>query len=390
MKLRQSAKLISFTIIILSGLDSCHMKATGANDSVIIPLDLTTQRPVVELQINGKGPFRFIFDTGASGSVIDANLATEAGLKVIGEDSLRTPGSDNVIMSKRVKALMITFAGTDISKDATMNTMDLREMLPVDGILSPDFFANYLITLDYPGSKLILESGELDKTAKDVTPFTQKSGVISLDAFIAENKLEAHLDSGNPGGFDIPFSLKDQLDFKKGPNEAGVINTSAASFKKWQAILIGDIRVGSVTYKNPEVHLVEGFQFVNFGYQILKDLKTTIDGKNHLIKFEKSTSVIDGKKGQEEGQGEKNDFTGWYGEHERKVFLENGVMYLQRRSAPRLKLLKIKDDEYEMVFNMPVANELPNVRFERDESRMVIGLTFVFKDGREDFVTKDK
>ena len=58
--------------------------------------------------------------------------------------------------------------------------------------------------------------------------------------------------------------------------------------------------------------------------------------------------------------------------------------------APKLKLVKVKDDEYKMVFNMPVRNELPDVRFERDETNKVTGLTFVFKDGRKDFVKKDK
>lgn len=43
-----------------------------------------------------------------------------------------------------------------------------------------------------------------------------------------------------------------------------------------------------------------------------------------------------------------------------------------------------------MVFSMPVRNELPNVRFERDETNEVTGLAFVLKNGRKDFVKKDK
>lgn len=65
-------------------------------------------------------------------------------------------------------------------------------------------------------------------------------------------------------------------------------------------------------------------------------------------------------------------------------------MFLKRGGASKLKLLKVKDDEYKLVFDMPVRNELPNVRFKRDETNKVTGLTFVFKDGREDSVKKDK
>ncbi len=384
-------KTITFTSIIICMFGS-SWTTTAANknqEPITIPLDISTQRPILELMLNNKGPYRFIFDTGSSGNVIDEELATNLALDVIGEDPLRVPGSDNKLMSKRVKVLEVAFPGTGISEGAIMNTMAIRKLVSVDGILSPIFFSNYLLTMDYPNSKLILTSAELSKADKDVTDFIQKARVINLDVLIDGNKLEAHLDSGNPGGFDIPFDLKGKLTFKKEPTEAGVINTPVASFKKWKATLDGEIKIGSVIYKNPEVNLVEGFPYVNLGYQLLKDLRTTIDRKNSLIKFEKLASVI-GKTEKEDLQSEKNDFTGWYGGHERKIFVENGEMFLQRGNAPKLKLVKIKEDKYEMVFHMPVRNELPNVRFERNSSHKVTGLTFVFKDGREDFFKKDQ
>src|SRR4051794_33436943 len=37
-------------------------------------------RPVVEVMINGKGPYKFIFDTGASVNVLDTSVTAELGL----------------------------------------------------------------------------------------------------------------------------------------------------------------------------------------------------------------------------------------------------------------------------------------------------------------------
>src|ERR1700748_2039576 len=37
-------------------------------------------RPLVEVMINGKGPYRFILDTGATVNVIDTSVATELSL----------------------------------------------------------------------------------------------------------------------------------------------------------------------------------------------------------------------------------------------------------------------------------------------------------------------
>ena len=43
----------------------------------------------------------------------------------------------------------------------------------------------------------------------------------------------------------------------------------------------------------------------------------------------------------------------------------------------------------QLVYKIKVDNELPKVRFERNENRQINGLTFVFKDGREDFKKKE-
>jgi len=387
-KILQKVIIIHLTLFFMT-VGFCQTKRIKNNNSTTIPLDLSTQRPVLELMINDTGPYKFIFDTGSSTNVIDQELANKLGLEVIGEDPLQTPGSDNKLMSKRVLVSKIALSGIEISEEVVMNTVAIRNLVSVDGVLSPNALSDYLITLDYPNSELILSSDELNTADKDVIAFIQKNNTINFNVFVNGNELEAHLDSGNPGGIDLPLSIKDKLNFKREPAEDGIINTPVASFKKWSAILDGDIKIGDVNYTNPDVNLIGGFQFVNLGYHIIKDLRITIDNKNNLIKFEKSSSIIENED-IEKYPGERNGYTGWYGDHTRKIFIENGEMYLQRGGAPKLKLVKIGKDRFEMVLDMPVKNELPVVNFERDETNQVTGLKFVFKDGREEFVQKDR
>lgn len=281
-------KLFGITTLLLLTLgNSCQKKIPNESEKLIaIPMDHSSQRPVIKVMINNKGPYRFIFDTGSSGSDIDSKLAKELGLEVIGKDTLYTPGSDDMLMSEKVRVSKASFVGTDIAVEAVMNTIPIRQMLPVDGIISPEFFSNYLVTLDYPNSNLLLAKGELAISDKDVISFNQNDMVINLDVYVNGQKLEAHLDSGNPSGFSIPFSQKDKLSFKNEPILAGTIRTPVTSFKRWSATLNGTIKVGNIIYKDPVVNLVEGFEYVNLGYQVFKDLKITIDKKNNLIKFE--------------------------------------------------------------------------------------------------------
>lgn len=366
---------------------SCQMKKL-TDPEIVIPMDMTSHRPIVELTIDGKGPYKFIFDTGSSTNVLDKKLSQEFGFKVIGEDSLKTQGTSNRLISQRVSVPNVHFPGTDISKDVEMNVVDLRAMLPIDGVLSGIFFDEYLVTMDYPSSILILTIGELDKNDDDVTAIIENPRVLSYNLDVGGNIIEAHLDTGSPGGFSLPYSMKDQLTFKEELREGGEIRTPVATYKPWHARIAGNIKLGNVTYENPEVVLVEAFEYANLGYAVVKDLRTTIDRKNNLIKFEKPSSGIPQIKTVVNASRVSNEYIGWYGRKVRQVVVEDGELYLKRGQS-KLKLVPIKKNLYKMVYHTPVNNELPNVRFERDEVDKVNGLTFIFKDGREDFVKKD-
>ena len=73
-------------------------KATLGSDRLEIPMDLSTRHPIIEVRINGKGPFRFVFDTGAGGTMID-KAVTEGmdlptlGMAQVGDASGKGPGS---------------------------------------------------------------------------------------------------------------------------------------------------------------------------------------------------------------------------------------------------------------------------------------------------------
>ena len=72
-----------------------------AQTALLAPLDLTHNKPFVMVTINGKGPFRFILDTGTGAeAVITSALATQLDLPVVGTGSVerseragRTDGS---------------------------------------------------------------------------------------------------------------------------------------------------------------------------------------------------------------------------------------------------------------------------------------------------------
>ena len=391
MQVNTLRKHISILLVILlpNYILSQDTEFNLVKKEVHIPIDLSTQRPIIALNINGKGPYKFIFDTGAGRNFIDEELSKELKLEVIGKDSIGSPGTNRQVMSNRVLVSQISITNALKSKGINMNTMHLIKMLHVDGVIGGFFFKNYLLSIDYPKSILKITQGELKKNADGVIPFSKDSGILSTEISIAGNRLEAHLDSGNSGNIDIPFSLKDNLEFVKEPIEDGIIRTSLASHKRWKATLKGDVVIGNMVYKSPEVNLIEGFEFVNLGFLFFNQSQITIDGLNNLLKIERSSSSIREPEDLAATKVESNEYVGWYGGQVRRVFLEDGQMYLKRKEGPKIKLEPIKKDYYKMKFSMPTANELPDVRFERNSNQEITGITFVFSNGKEDFSKKD-
>ena len=53
---------------------------TMPEEGVIVPMDDMGGRPLIEVTINGKGPYRFILDTGAVATVVSEDLSRELSL----------------------------------------------------------------------------------------------------------------------------------------------------------------------------------------------------------------------------------------------------------------------------------------------------------------------
>ena len=361
-----------------------------AQSDIIIPMDLSLSRPVIELSINQQGPYKFIVDTGASLHVIDKGLAERLGLKETGKQEVGVPGSDTLIHASQVKIHEMQVSGESFS-DVDMVVMGLSDMLPVDGVLSYKMFAHHLLTFDYPQQQLILATGELTKGQKNVIPMITNEEILTVAIQANKQTWKAHLDTGSPFAFNFPVALKDRLEFASPPVAlTAQSRTLAGEHQTWRAKLAGPVTLADIQFPMPDIILADrNNAYVNIGFQVLKDLKVTIDQSNQLIRFEKCQAKNKGD--AVTLQDDPKGITGRYG-GVRSITLENGVYFSQRDGSLKLKLVKVGDNLYEVRLpeGMRAKNVLPKFRFDRDDSRRVIGLTFIYPDGKEEFVKKDE
>jgi membrane-associated protease RseP (regulator of RpoE activity) len=157
---------------LLSGLTLGCLVAispvTRADDSAKKPITvpfkmLVTRHMTVQIKVNGKGPYRVIFDTGAPITLLSNKIAQEAGLGDGGSKSLFSLES---LLGSLVGGVEPTKAKTlrigDLeAKDVSVIVMDhptvgmLASVLgPIEGIVGFPFFARYKMTLDYQAKEL--------------------------------------------------------------------------------------------------------------------------------------------------------------------------------------------------------------------------------------------
>ncbi len=126
----------------------------------VYPVKLLHIQPllVVDVNINGKGPFHFSVDTGASVSVVTPATARIAGIKygpkkgaMAVSASTRTSTVLSQIEALEIGGLTISRLDVAIISLATVNR---ATHLHLGGILGHNFLSRYTVTIDY-GQKLM-------------------------------------------------------------------------------------------------------------------------------------------------------------------------------------------------------------------------------------------
>ena len=155
-------------------LGTTKINRVSGKDVVTVPFDLVNNRPFVKLMINGKGPFRFVVDTGASMSVLSDKTAERLGVKPVAKGgSARAIGGSGTfpILYGVLDSLQIGEAKIDVVPiyiRTVHSTDDTPENERSDGYIGLSVLSNYAVTLDYKEQQMIFDRTPLreDQMAK--------------------------------------------------------------------------------------------------------------------------------------------------------------------------------------------------------------------------------
>ena len=268
-------------------------KSIMRSDRVVLPLDSDAAKSTIQAKINGKGPFLFVLDTGAQGFVIHADLAKELGLPVVGKDTMGDPSNPDAIEVERVRIESVEIGAVSLSGVSAISWEQppaMKSHLAGRGVFGVSLLSAFLVTLDYPGSKIVIENGSLSLNSDDnVVEWRAKGdGLPTVKLTVADVTFDAHIDSGAPSKLSLPENMREKFSYVEKPVVVGHGRTVNSEFKVWRGTLDGRVKLGTLVLNNPDLHFVsmlDSTGFANIGTAFLRNFVITLDHRNGLIRF---------------------------------------------------------------------------------------------------------
>lgn len=243
-------------------------------------------KPYVMVTINGRGPFRFVIDTGTGADAfVTPALASELQLPNFAEAVVSDPSHQG---SERVPTVLLQsvgLAGVEFSNVKAIVHTVTGEAGSCQGMLGFTLFRNYLLTLDFPNRQVLLSSGALTEDGdRTVLPFRMPDGVPITRLRVDGQGVEAQLDSGG-SGLTLPETLAAHLKWEQPPVVFATGQTMTTRFAIKAAKLSGDVKVARYTFDNPVVEIHPAFPLVNFGSPPMQRFAITFDQKSLLVRL---------------------------------------------------------------------------------------------------------
>ena len=267
-------------------------RLTIAGDSVVVPMRTEGRAPLIEITVGGRGPYTFVLDTGAGGSVFTKALAETLGLRVTGVSRVGSPVAGGTPREASLIEVDRLEVGGAVLEKMSAVAMDLS---PVglgapggpQGVLSPAAFHGALVTFDFAGGRLVLRRGALPAPdGQNVFGWDSTARLPQVPVDLPGGRQVVHVDTGSPAGLSLPASWAEKLPLAAKPESTGVARTVDHTFVRRSARMKGTASIGRHRFENPEVTFADEIVTGNVGMGWLRGYKLTLDPANRRLRLD--------------------------------------------------------------------------------------------------------
>jgi hypothetical protein len=213
--------ILAGAALLFGAAAPARAEAPAKAKPVTVPFELLrSNHMAVQVKVNGQGPYRLIFDTGAPITMVNNKVARAAGLlKGKAKPAFTLFGSMGEV---KIKSLEV---GGQKAENVAAIVMDhptvgllASKLGPIEGIVGFPFFARYRMTIDYQAKTLTFEPNGYD-------PPDVMKGMVSAVMMLRSNPTKVLAPAGQ-WGF---TAVKEVGDEEPGVTVKAVVPGSAAA-----------------------------------------------------------------------------------------------------------------------------------------------------------------
>jgi predicted aspartyl protease len=268
------------------------MRVTLPQGGIDVPVETWAGVPTVRVTVNGRGPYRFVVDTGATPPVgISTALARELGLPTSGGRTVLRAGNDQFVrlVRTRLKSLGL---GDALFEDVPAVVGDVN-VPGYAGLLGMRLFNGSVLTLKFPRRRLLVRPGRLDPGDADTfaARFVGDRPTVPLSPPVhgRPRTLHALIDTGSNGGVALPAALRQDLLVDPSFSATEKATTLGGEMSLQVLLLRGPMRLHRYDVQSPLVSLGPGGAVV--GASILRDFDLSIDLSSRLVRLSPAGGV---------------------------------------------------------------------------------------------------
>lgn len=277
------------------GLPAPSVELAGEEAEIpfVLPEDFPV--PVVEVTLNGDGPWRLAVDTAMGGTILlRRELAASMGLPVVGRAMVGDSSGSALKPADlvRIDEMVVggltarNFVGLGFAAD-NAHLSDVPDDL--HGILGNQIYAELLTTLDYPRRRISFRRGTLDAQEESTVDYEEEGKVMVVDLEVAGSSFPAILDSGHRGTITLPRSLADELPLAGEPRGLESMSTVSSTYQRSASRLDGEVVLAGARLLDPEIVFADEHTPRLIGFGVLEHFAITIDQRTRRLRFTPGT-----------------------------------------------------------------------------------------------------
>ena len=303
----------SLTILAVGILISdVYVFSAPAQQSTIEPIaqiafEFFRNEILIQVKIDGKGPFTMMVDTGTDPSAIDLTTSKSIGLRLNGVGNRASGGGTTVNLAYETKLNSVeieSFTAQDVEAVAIdLNKLSERMGRRIDGVLGHSLLNRRVVQIDYPRRSLRFYSSSpvagnsVQTNTVDLTrlSFKYKSNILIYDVSVNGRRITANVDTGSNGLFQLtPKAVNDLGLQDEASRGRRIVGSGYNGTSDDIEATVENVTIGAISIENPNVVFFgkgSGRDSkpwgINVGNDFLKNYVVTIDYPKKMITLER-------------------------------------------------------------------------------------------------------